>query len=358
MTFTRNTLQCLQAILFGAVGALMLSTQAVAGHQGKGMPVSDSSTVTSTLELTSTVATSIPEYTSTVAVLETESNPFTSSLDKRHKMASTGWLSLVNELDRTLSGDVYKEYDLAENDSYLKITLSGTLDKEEFLTPDVRVRARVDLPNTARRWQLYFDSEDNRDVSLEDRVLEKDLQQSGLRQAAVQWMVRQSDNWKDSFRVGVRDIPINPFVRYKHTYTQPLSEDKKAVLNNAVYYSREDKLYVDSSFKLIKPLSAERYLSNETKVTWKEEDDSFESANVTVYSKPVTSSSEVRYSGGLLAMNKPSVRLNSVFLRTAYSQKLYKDWLYLDVSPLLEFSRDNDFDPTPSVTMKVHMYLK
>jgi hypothetical protein len=61
------------------------------------------------------------------------------------------------------------------------------------------------------------------------------------------------------------------------------------------------------------------------------------------------------YSWANSFVTHPSHRLEAVTLSVRYRQRLWRDWLYYEVVPQLSFPREENFDITPGINLRLEM---
>jgi hypothetical protein len=61
------------------------------------------------------------------------------------------------------------------------------------------------------------------------------------------------------------------------------------------------------------------------------------------------------YSWGNSFVTYPSHRLEAMVLSVRYRQRIWRDWLFYEVAPQLAFPREENFDVTPGIFMRLEM---
>lgn len=277
-----------------------------------------------------------------------------------HKVG-TQWADFADDLDQSLGGESYNKNSGKPNASYLRLQLGQTWSKGGDLDTDVRLRARLDLPNSKRRLRLLLDNTDELNQSLEQEALGRTDNDNNVQSAALQLTLAEDSKWKTSASAGVRDLPLNPFVRVtvKRRYLLDfIAKDLQGRFKTSVNYSKDDKLFADSFYLFSIPRNEMSTWNNRIKAKWKDSDNEIEFANIVSYDKRIDSDRNYTHSVGVIFSNRPDVRATDYFLQSTYRKHLYGNILYFSVTPALEFPREDDFKATPSINAKLSFYFR
>ncbi|MBD2857892.1 hypothetical protein IB286_02655 [Spongiibacter sp. KMU-158] len=82
---------------------------------------------------------------------------------------STRWVGFAENIDHYLSGSPDEPVSPEDNRSYLKLQLRQSFLKVGEQQSDVRLRAKVDLPNTEQRLKLFFSSDPDSESDVSER---------------------------------------------------------------------------------------------------------------------------------------------------------------------------------------------
>ncbi len=104
-----------------------------------------------------------------------------------------------------------------------------------------------------------------------------------------------------------------------------------------------------STFDIERPLPHELFFRATTDVIETERVPGFSYAQSFVIRQPITPVRAVEYEWVNIFQTRPVSELLEVDLRIRYRQRIWRDWLYLEVTPQYRFPRDRSFDATPGI---------
>jgi len=245
------------------------------------------------------------------------------------------------------------------NKSYIRLSVQGTASElENRRETDAGIKLKLDLPNTKRRWKLFFES-DNRDTERLDQKIRGVV--DGTNSESVGGLRLESDrskNWLFSTDVGVRArIPLDPFARFKARRDWQLGSPWVLTFEHEDWYFHEKGFGTENSLDFHRPITEDYYLSITTAAQFQDRYDVIELAQSVTTTHFIDSRQAIAYGVGVLGVNKPSVKAMAYYVSANYQRRIHKDWLFMEVTPELLFPRLEGFRPKWSLTVEFKAIL-
>ncbi len=252
-----------------------------------------------------------------------------------------------------------EDIDDLPNKSYVRLSVKGTVSElENRRDTDAGIKIKLDLPNTKRRWKLFFES-DNTDTERLDQKVRgvTDSTQSesvgGLRLESD-----RSKNWLFSTDVGIRGrIPLDPFARFKARRDWELGSPWTLTFDHEDWYFHEKGFGTESSLDFHRPITEDYFLSIVTAAQFQDRYNVIELAQSITTTHFIDDRQAIAYGVGVLGVNKPSVKATAYYVSANYQRRIHKDWLFMEVTPELLFPRIEDFRPKWSLTVEFKAIL-
>lgn len=270
-------------------------------------------------------------------------------VDKRNN-----WSRQVNQLGRYIDGFLGgEEAEKRSNGSFMKLGLFGRWSEGAEFETDPEFKFRLDLPRTQDRYRLVIESDSPEDKSPEERERDARFDPDNENTQTASGFLRilsQLEDWDFKADFGVRfRFPLSAFVRTEAEWEKVLDENWTFRTETKPYY------YVDRGFGFNQTLFFDRRIGSEaflrfkTEAQWEEEDGFWEFAEIVSYNRILTPRDVIVHSIGWLAESEPSPKTTGYFTRFTWRHRLYREWLFVELSPELFFSRDTGFQDEASL---------
>jgi len=280
-------------------------------------------------------------------------------LESQRDTLSEMFTGSAESIDRYVAGEEYDE--AAVNKSYFRLQLRQPIEKSGVQDPELKLKIKLDLPEASRRFKLVFDtSPDDFDTLGEKRrdSVSGSTSAGGLFDEAVGGVSIEQERrvWQRRLDVGVRlGSPINPFTRLRFK-REWLLEPWRGETQHTVSYFHEEGAKYEADLEWLRPLAVNFYFKSSSGAQFLDSDNTWELyQSVSVYQRLARRTS-LEYQLGTNAFSRPYLRINSYWLRTPLRHLLYKDWLFLNITPELLFAREDDFDPSPSLLIELEVF--
>ncbi|MCG8673592.1 MAG: hypothetical protein MI867_29660 [Pseudomonadales bacterium] len=282
---------------------------------------------------------------------------------------SAGWMELSRDnlssgiermargIDRFFAGDEALDDD---NKSFARLRFSGTFEEGESVTDNTELKFRLSLPATQRKLRLVIENDPDDDETLEDKNRPSSSDENSTDEstftAALQVVNSEMSKWKSKGELGVRaSTPVNPFVRHTATRRWSLDENWSAKFRQRIAYYKNDGYRANETLNFERRISDDWFFRIKSELEWRETRDSMDAAQVFSFFNRIDDARGVRYSWGTLASSLHHTVIDKSYLAIDYRQLLYKDWLYLNVIPEVEFPRRDDYDSVSSITVRLEV---
>ena len=272
---------------------------------------------------------------------------------------SKGYVGMWRGLDSYFTDGANFE---SENDSEMRLETKQTWRAEGEIESDVRLRVRVDLPNTEKKLKLFFSSDE--ESSVEERVRSVSTGERIKREDSVSGLEFSPDDkerkWRRKFSGGVRlRSSLVPYVKFqiKREWGEEEGESWFHVLRQKVEYFDDDGWGTSSEFTSSHPVGDVFIFSVWLEADFEDQLNFFEYANVYTLTQVVSERSAVHYRFGAFGASQPVPRVNGVFYGLSWQYQLYEDWIFLGLSPEVFYPRELNWSAEPSITAKLEIFF-
>jgi len=269
------------------------------------------------------------------------------------------YLLLTDSLDRLFSG---KNWSPGVNHSKLAIESSETWYEAGVKQSDFRVRAKVDLPRTRRRYRLFVDSDPDQTRTLADRTRGVSLGSDLNKKATVAGIEYSEDaplhRWKSSLSLGGRyDGGLRILTRYRiRKYWQP----SESWLN----YVHQDLWYLDGvGWGETSEVTIAHEIDDKTSVQFqfdlenRQEEKNIEYANTWKLGRKMSERATIVYTFGLLGEGEASNMADNKFINASFRYRLRNEWMDVYLTPEIFYAEEFNYRPERSLTLTFRMAI-
>ncbi len=316
-----------------------------------------------------------------VSAVQTQSSPELSSYQRTNEnlrysvlfnQKPPSWMDETNDYLSKLVLDFseYIDHGLAKDDneeaivnrSYIKIKTFQTYSYRGLYDSDESIAVRVDLPHTEHNWKLILetDPDDYDNLESKQRGTSTGSPTKDGAFGGVRLQGEQISQWKTNFDIGVKlRFPIDPFTRAELYRVGKLSDNWTTLFSQEFFYFKSKGLgsltnlnfYYDVdelNGQIFKLGSSAQYLYD---------DDQWELVHQATYFDRRNEKNLVEYSLGMSLLPYEDKEVSNYWLSASWIHKLYKNWLYLTITPELEFPREYDYKFNPGVFIELEAFF-
>lgn len=278
-------------------------------------------------------------------------------IEYRHSL-SDDLNGMATAIDHFFAGNEALE---RENKSYARLRLETELFEGEGLSFEPDLKFRLSLPATKLRYRVIIESDDEDADALAAENPETDRDNKSLSDtsrvsASLQFIDHELGKWRTKARAGLRGgLPLNPFIRHTATRIWNIDDLWRATFEQRLGYYREEKLLAEHSVVFERRLQEAVLYRSRTVWGWRESEDKLKAAQVFTLFNRVSDTQGIEYKLSFLGSSGHHLVLDDTYFTIHYRQLLYQDWLFMDVIPGLQWSREEDFEPRASIRFRLEI---
>lgn len=272
-------------------------------------------------------------------------------IDRAHQEISTRVLKTSEQFD-TFFGDkrVKEEQDATQ----IIIAPTFTFSEEKFIEISCPLTLNLALPYLKNRWNLMVETllheektDDDESEAVEDE--ENDVTVS-LRYKAV----KQAQRWL-SLDAGVKvqtDKILSPFgrVRFRHLF----DFDPWGIRFTQFLFWLEDEGWGESSqFDIDRKLRQDLLFRISNQALWSESSQGLEFSHTYSLRWQLSRRRALEIDLGGQGHTRSSFAIDKYETAVVFRRRLYRNWLFSEIKPGIRALRDDDFDWTPFVMLKI-----
>ncbi len=279
--------------------------------------------------------------------------PLVEEVDYYHEAISKGVLRMANRIDHFFADDRILD---ESNKTQLRLSSAIRYEDRKNLTLRMSLKGRVALPYLQERWQLFFDTDGReRDVKDELRQTPEVTEDDKSLFTGVRYVTRETRRSRVSVDGGLRwrGGPV-PFARVRGRRT--LTYDAWAMRITQLFFWFEDRgLGERTHLDFEHWLDDAHFFRASPSMIWSEQShgvDLRQSFSVYHYRSEDTMVGVVFDVQG---HTRPSAKVDKYEATLRWRQRSQRNWMFYEVAPAVAFSRENDFELTPILTLKVEI---
>lgn len=303
--------------------------------------------------------------------------PETNLVDRGHRRVSGFLLDLVDGLDHFLHdsvagedeepsrlilqfyGDRYLRSHSASA-SYITITPEVTFSDDPVVKTDIDFSARLRLRRLSDRLELFVDRFDD-DEDLLDGVLGRVNQRlrdnddeggAGLRYRLPEYFSLRSSV---SASVRLKPEPV-PRIRLRSRLHLQMGA-WQARLGETLFWESDDGVGEKTQLEFIRPLGTVTVFRSSTAAVWSETSEGVDLGHAVVWSHHLSRRRVISLRAGVAGHTEPSAIVDLYSVRTTWRQRIYRDWIFLEIEPGVDFPNDEDFETVPLLSIRFDVVL-
>ncbi len=275
-------------------------------------------------------------------------------LDLTHDYVSQSVEELATSIDRFFANEKHYQY---TNRTYVQIRLDGYW--RDRRTPDYtpRLRAKLHLPGTQRRFKLMLESDPQERQSPQD--LSQNMRGATGGTGAGDYflsMLRErtsKSGWNIRPNIGVElKQPLEAFLRLRFDKSYPLGDKWTMRPDQNFYWYTGRGAGSDSYLEFNYRLAKDWLLRSGSFLRWTDRNDFFEPSQNLVLFHYVQPGVQMSYQVGMFGRTAPTLHVIEYLFTVNYRQLLYRDWLFLEMRPQLRYAEAENWRPTRSFLLR------
>lgn len=287
-------------------------------------------------------------------------NPYLISQDETQTVFDTSkdWLadylnSVSGDLDSFFIDSFFSDDILLDDQKGSKAKLSFNTRRKIGQPVDYNfsVSVKLELPKVHKKLNLIFESNEedeainNNDVAAAAENVEYS--------AALRFIVREKNNWRINLDTGIRwKIPPEPFsrLRIRRFSHMPWDINLRSTQEFSWYSSKG--WGTNTSFRFDKKVSDKKLLRLNNSAKYLLNDDYFTfSSSLTLYHE-LNTKEALAYILRASGDDQEHATYHNYGIGIRFRRQVYSDWMYAEIAPELESSREDNYDIVPVIMFR------
>lgn len=247
-----------------------------------------------------------------------------------------------------------------ENTTRLRISVSSYTQKGEDTDFKAKVNFRLRLPGFSKRLRLFLNTEsdelDNTSSVSEDIANRIDRNDDQSTDIGLSYYFKDSENYNIKLTGGARASFNSPalYLKPRFRYFKNLDTWDMRAIEEFVWYT-DGRLKSRTELQLERPIPEEQFFRTTGRIDWYTDKDGvypklqFELWKI-LSKKRVVSLGQYNF---FKTDDNLKTRFDSAVISINYRQRLWRKWLWFEVTPEVSFPRDRDYDATPGIELKL-----
>ena len=288
---------------------------------------------------------------------KTESSYF-SYLDSSQQYISSGLNSLATNLDAFFASE---KTDYALSGSHLRLSYLSILNEEGKLSNSSNISFKLRLPNTEKKLKFVLETDtaelDSNSTqttksNTTDNVDEKEYF------AGLQATLKDVEHWRFRSSTGVRlTDSFDPYIRLNMDWRDKYG-NWNLHWNENPYWSNSARWGLDSLFEIDRNITKTTLFRSSSLARWTERLDYFNLSQVFSIFQVLSDKSAVSYQAGVYGIDEPEITTTNYLLSMSYRRNIYKDYLFFEFTPQINYIKTENYSPEHSVAFKLDMIFK
>ena len=269
------------------------------------------------------------------------------------------------------------------NDSYVRLRLTQDVRRYQRGENNIRLSAKVDLPNTQHHVKFIFDSEPEDFNAIGDKSRQSNTGAGDVDQldekavAGIRFSENPEKGWRKDVDIGARlRSDLDMYTRFRLERVYPFAQDEwkaRVLWNNFYFHSRG--WGSETSVNFIREYNKHLIFWTTTEGQYVDRDNNWELLHAFQLRHILNKNNQIEYQMGVSAATKPfprtdlgiggelprssnvNIKPTDAWLRINWLHRLYKDWLYVKVSPEAAYPRSNDYHFTPAIYVELEAFF-
>ena len=267
-------------------------------------------------------------------------------------LASKQVTRFANWVDNFFANDF--AYDELQG-SHIKLFLSQTSTENEKTTYDTKIKAKLELPKTQKKFQLLIESldeeedEDTAQTSISNTAEDQD------QSIALSYIQKDTDDWRITNIAGIRfRSGLDPFIRIRFRHSADKGAWTYRVTEN-LFWSSSGGIGETTRLDINHPLMKKLLFRSTTQATYRFATQYFDLGQDLILFQNINRHKSLAYQTGYRATMVAYPETTDYFFLVRYRQQIHSNWLFFDIIPMTHHPVENDFKPVRSITLKLEI---
>ena len=292
--------------------------------------------------------------------------------DRYHDALSVRILNTAEWIDSFFDDE---RVEAEENRTNIKLRFDTEIEEGQGINFRVRARVRLVLPRMERRLSLVISGDPDEDIqegTINDEIGGEQFENRQERNVTAALWYTFLDTYKQnlSMRIGAQWRDGGPVLWLGPRYRQLWTLDPWAARYTwSVRWFTDVGLESRMRLDFERPITRALFFRQTTTYDWDQEDEvGFKLEDGTTETKtvkglntlgfsvslyhPINRISILEYGTGVEFVDKPKNLMNNIIVFIKYRRQFWRDWLFFEVTPALQFPWILEYDPVPSILFR------
>lgn len=280
-------------------------------------------------------------------------------IDRYHKQVGETLLNSSEWIDRFFATENYTE---EINKTYLRIRLTGFMEDGEGFDGNARFKLRLKLPGTKKRLRLTIGTDpdviDTLDDSPDDVIRDRPNEVEDDTKIGLEYFFFDRDRHNLKFSGGVR-IRSGTVVGYGSTRYRYLRKfDLWSMrFNERLRWYTDDGWDSRTEIDFERPVTDRLFFRAKPTLNWFEERDGFNYGLNTSLYHAWNKNIALEYQFNIYFYTELSGQLQETNVRVRYRQRIWRQWLIMEVAPQLAWYESRDFETVPGILIRFEIWI-
>jgi hypothetical protein len=279
------------------------------------------------------------------------------NLDFTQDIISKNLFSVTNRID-TYFGE--KKVLEEKNGSSIKVEYATTIKEKSAQSSEPDFDIKVRFKQLENKLNFKFNSsKKDEDETLENKqIVENSSENSAIEnsifRASIGFFKEQEKYWSISFDTGIKiESSLNPFAKARGRRSFYFGETELR-LSNKILVEDIDGMFNSTDININRKLSRDFSFTYANKFVWKDTLNELTTVHGPSIRQDIDDKQSISYNIRTRFKNKPktyAITGHEIF--SAYRRDLYKQWIFLELTPGLSFLSETDYARTAFFTAKL-----
>ncbi len=288
---------------------------------------------------------------------ESESS-YSSYLDTSEQFVSSSLNSLAIYLDEFFANE---QVAYESSGSTIRLSSYVIFNEGGQVSNPTNIDFLLRLPTTEEKLQFVIESDsteedDNSKQTVQSSTTVSDDNKEYF--AGLKAKLKGTEHWQFSTASGLRyTTSLDPFIRFNMDWRDKIGK-WNLHWNENPYWSNSTGWGLNSLFIFEKSLSKDILFRSSSLAHWTAVLDRFNLSQVFSVSQVLTDKSALSYQAGVYGVSKPTISTTNFLISSNYRKNIYKDYLFFEVTPQINYPATTNFFPEYSLALKLDMIFK
>ncbi|MFA7554258.1 MAG: hypothetical protein WCY88_08410 [Spongiibacteraceae bacterium] len=280
-------------------------------------------------------------------------------LERERDVLANQVTSTATGLDQYISRDSFKSNVI--NHSYVKLRFNHSFSTGFDEQTSASIKARIDVPNSKDKLQIFFDSEPDDYEGISNRRREttgNDLKnKSDNAVFGIAILDNSLKNWRPNLSLGIRlKLPLDPYLKASLKRNDKISELWRSRLDLSGSHYDSKGWRAGAEYDFYRPINKLDIFRISNEAEFIDQENTWEFYHSYSYYHKLRSSS-LEYSFSVSAASQPNPQISAYWTRVTWRKPLYEDWLFGKIVPEISFPRSRDFADTYSIFFELEIFI-